>query len=577
MSKHSLVLSAALLGGCLTGPAVITGGGETDGDSEAGETGDTAETSAGETSSETTGGETQATSTSTTTVTTNATTDPTGGEDTGTTTTGEPQGCEVSVGATGARRLSYVQLRNTTLDLFDDGVVFDFQSQFQESTVGVFSSGAQPQAYATAAGHIVGDLDFQQLSGCGQDSACGEAYIEGLVPAAFRRAASQPELDGFVSLYGSSTGTVEERISATVAAILSDPRFFEIAATGEPWSEDASITELDADALASKLSYFITNSTPDSILLQAAADGSLLDPEQLSLHASRLMASPGGRRMLADYYEALLQTGSIENDPKDPSYIPPWGESLAASMKTEQALFVGSIFEGPLSDPTLAGLLRSSHTFANAELALVYGDDLQGTPPAGPDFEMVELDSQRRPGILSRTAFLSARSGRDNWDAPPVRAGVVLRGLTCTDVPPPPPNIPPVDADNTADWHEAVEDPACLACHAQLDPFGSALDSYDGIGRWRPEGAPEDTLPLPEGDIAFNNLAELVDGLLETDILSACAVQRHLEFSTRRRVSDDDACTLEQLGVEFAATGGDLQQLFFQIATHPSFRLVRTE
>lgn len=576
MTKHSLVLSAVLLGGCLTGPAVITGGGETDGDSEGGETGDTGVVP--ETSSGSTAAETLATSTTTTSADETTMGQSTESGEEGTTTTGEPQGCDVSVGGSGTRRLSYAQLQNTIFTLFTSPVVFDFQAQFQETRVGLFSAGAQPQAYAMAANAIADDLDFQLESSCGQDSACGEAYIVELVPRALRRAASQAEIDGFVGLYAAAQGTVEERIEATVAALLADPRFFEISVSGESWDEDPSVIELDANAVASKLSYFLQNGPPDAQLLDAAADGSLLEPEELMAQAVRLSESQGFGWMVRDYYAALLQTDSIESSPKDPTYIPPWDEDLAEAMKVEQELFVRELFgDGPDADPTLSGLLQSSYAWVNADLAILYGDDVVSAPPTALNFERVELDPERRPGILSRSAFLSARSGQSTWDPPPRRGQVLIRALTCVDLPAPPPGIEPLDVDNMAEWHEAVDDPMCVACHTILDPFGVALDNYDGIGRWRSAGLPQDTLPLPEGDIVFEDLPDLIDGLLETDTLSSCAVRRHFEFSARRLVRDEDDCTLEELENGFAATGGNLAELFVQIVAHPSFRLARPE
>ena len=44
-------------------------------------------------------------------------------------------------------------------------------------------------------------------------------------------------------------------------------------------------------------------------------------------------------------------------------------------------------------------------------------------------------------------------------------------------------------------------DPRCASCHARIDPYGFALESYDGVGRWRI--LLEITIPLLRPTIIF--------------------------------------------------------------------------
>ena len=67
-------------------------------------------------------------------------------------------------------------------------------------------------------------------------------------------------------------------------------------------------------------------------------------------------------------------------------------------------------------------------------------------------------------------------------------------------VPPPPPNVPPLEAvkceDNCADKAKTAVgmrqkilahrvNPACSACHNLMDPIGFAMENFDWTGRWR--------------------------------------------------------------------------------------------
>ena len=108
--------------------------------------------------------------------------------------------------------------------------------------------------------------------------------------------------------------------------------------------------------------------------------------------------------------------------------------------------------------------------------------------------------------------------------SPVLRGAWVLETLLGTPVPPPPPNVPPLDPDRKLkqlsvreklEQHRA--DPACAACHKLMDPIGFALENFDWMGRWREmesNGKPLDTSgTLPSGD-AFNGPVEVRAALL---------------------------------------------------------------
>src|SRR6202035_2788810 len=105
--------------------------------------------------------------------------------------------------------------------------------------------------------------------------------------------------------------------------------------------------------------------------------------------------------------------------------------------------------------------------------------------------------------------------------------------LLGTPVPPPPPNVPPLDAvkcdDNCVDKAKTAVgmrqkilahrvNPACSACHNLMDPIGFALENFDWMGRWRDKesnGQPLDTTgTLPSGE-KFNGPVELRQTLLK--------------------------------------------------------------
>ncbi len=119
-------------------------------------------------------------------------------------------------------------------------------------------------------------------------------------------------------------------------------------------------------------------------------------------------------------------------------------------------------------------------------------------------------------GRGSRTSTTGARassgSGRslsmssyEYRTAPTLRGRWILINLMCTPPQDPPGGIPPLDSDPAASdasegnvrerLEKHREDPTCARCHAALDPYGIALENFDGIGKFRTEyknGAPVD-------------------------------------------------------------------------------------
>jgi hypothetical protein len=159
----------------------------------------------------------------------------------------------------------------------------------------------------------------------------------------------------------------------------------------------------------------------------------------------------------------------------------------------------------------------SDYTFVNEPLAELY--DLKSSVQ-GSRMRRVTLENPNRGGILGMSATLAATSFPNRTS--PVRRGVwVLEQVLGERVPPPPPDVPELDAQE----QESVEgltlrqrtelhttDPVCANCHRVLDPIGFGLENFDAIGRWREQNdagvAIDSAGKLPDGK-AFSTPAEL--------------------------------------------------------------------
>jgi hypothetical protein len=103
----------------------------------------------------------------------------------------------------------------------------------------------------------------------------------------------------------------------------------------------------------------------------------------------------------------------------------------------------------------------------------------------------VSLSSVRRRGILNQAAFLSVYA-HAHETAPVLRGVNVLRKVACFNVPAPTSLnvniVPPVqDPNKTTRERFAIhsKDPACAACHTNIDPIGFSFEWLDGMGKER--------------------------------------------------------------------------------------------
>src|SRR5690606_17153186 len=77
--------------------------------------------------------------------------------------------------------------------------------------------------------------------------------------------------------------------------------------------------------------------------------------------------------------------------------------------------------------------------------------------------------------------------------SPVMRGKWILENIFNEAIPPPPPNVPSLEIDQNQELKGTVRqifeqhraDPVCAGCHARMDPYGFALENYDGMGRWR--------------------------------------------------------------------------------------------
>jgi hypothetical protein len=181
------------------------------------------------------------------------------------------------------------------------------------------------------------------------------------------------------------------------------------------------------------------------------------------------------------------------------------------------------------------------------------------------------------PGILAVTSFPNRTS--------PVKRGVwVLEQVLGEDVPPPPPNVPPLEKqDQQTVEHLTLRqrtelhrsDPVCANCHKVLDPIGFGLENFDAIGRWRDQddtGGPIDAAGELPGGKRFTSPKELKAIIAaRRDDLARNLTQKLLAYALCRQLEGYDEIVVDHLLETIAKDGYRMQTLITEIVTSYPF------
>ena len=286
-------------------------------------------------------------------------------------------------------------------------------------------------------------------------------------------------------------------IRALTARILMAPEFLYRAERRKPSGDTSkpanTATPLDDWELASRLSYFLWSSVPDSELRRAAAAGELSDPDNLARQAKRMLKDEKARRLASEFFGQWF--GFYQFDRYrgvDPKRFPEFTDELKAAMHNEAV----SLFEHIVRrDRPVNEILFGNYTFLNQELAKHYGFKLDQpqTPSDTPELlNYYQVPADRNGGLLSLAAVLTVTSA-PRRTSPVKRGDWILRRVLGTPVPPPPADAGSIPADDVLSDGKTVRqrleahrsDAACQNCHSRIDPLGFTLEHFDAIGRWR--------------------------------------------------------------------------------------------
>ena len=243
---------------------------------------------------------------------------------------------------------------------------------------------------------------------------------------------------------------------------------------------------LDDYALASRLSFFLWNSTPDEELLGLAAKHQLHRPKILHAQTDRLLAHPKSRQFVEAFLDYWLDLRKLLETAPDAELYSDYylDDLLTQSTLEEPRAFFAELLKNDL--PT-RNIVASDFAFLNERLAAHYG-----LPPVhGVALRRTPLPPESpRGGFMTQAAVLKV-TANGTTTSPVLRGAWVMDRILGQKPPPPPKNVPAIDPDirgattirQQLDQHRSQE--TCAACHAKIDPAGFALESFDVMGGWR--------------------------------------------------------------------------------------------
>jgi hypothetical protein len=403
--------------------------------------------------------------------------------------------------------------------------------------------------------------------------------LQAFADRAYRRPARADEIDRLMAVVETRRKLGKSDFEAMkdgLKAVLCSPAFLYMV---EPDAAALKERALPAHALAARLSYFLWSTTPDAELRLAADSGELLKPDVLTAQLRRMLASPRAEAFVNGFTDAWLNLRSLgDMAPDRGEFQQYYSQNLQPAMKRETQLFTKDLID---RNDSVLRFIDANYTFANRELARLYGIVDAVPPEKGHEFQRIAFASPQRGGLLGQGSVLTVSA--NGVETSPVTRGVwVLENILGTPPAPPPDNVPPIDPDirGAKSMRDILakhrDNPSCYECHRKIDPLGFALENFDPIGAWRgtyEKGAPIDASgELPNGQ-RFNDVADLKRVLVERkEQFARMLTERLLTYACGRRVEALDRPVVDRV---LAATKKDdyrFRDLIEQVVLSQAFR-----
>ena len=411
----------------------------------------------------------------------------------------------------------------------------------------------------------------------GQELEVAMEILRPFATRAYRRPVSDDEvarLVGFVELALKNKGTFIEGVQTAVQAALCSPHFLFRWELDPDALKPGEIRELTDYEIASRLSYFLWSSMPDSALFELSAKGELRKDGNLEKQVARMIQDWRARAFVVNFGGQWLQIRNIWEVAIDPETFPKWDDSLKGAMKEETERFLEAVMK---EDRPVTDLIDADFTFLNEKLARWYGID----GVTGNEFRRVTFPPDSpRGGVITQASVLVSTS-TPTRTAPVIRGKWILEQILGTPPPPPPPDVPPLTeqkaVSQTASLRQRLEQhrsqAECAGCHAKMDPLGFALENFDATGAWRDldgKFSIDASGKLTNGT-SFNGARELKKVLKGNKNFVRSLTQKMMTYALGRGLEFYDKCACDAVIADAAKQGNRFSAFITGIVTSDPF------
>ncbi len=428
-----------------------------------------------------------------------------------------------------------------------------------------------------------------------------------LADKAWRRpltADEQNELKRLYTRFRSEGQTVEQALRGVFTSVLLSPHFCCLWQTP---GDGPGISPLNSSDIASRLSYFLWSSLPDTALRRAADEGRLATADGVAAEARRMLEDPHVSALAAEFFGQWLRYRDFpQKDPINAAAFPGYDDELRAAMAEEPVRTATWLIQ---QDRPVTDLLSGDISLLNARLASHYGGVLEqryreaveirrrvlSAGGAGPTelaavsrewLPVSGLRAAGRSGLFGMSVVLAKNSAGER--SSPVKRGFwTVHHLLGRHFPPPPADVPELPKnEQQADRSQRellaahVADAQCAMCHRHFDHLGLTMEGFDAIGRARTKdaaGRPIETrVTLADGD-TIDGIPGLADYVLKhrrSEFLQTFC-RRFLGYALGRSVQLSDQSLLEQMQAALEAGDGKFSVLVDQVVRSPQFRSIR--
>jgi hypothetical protein len=410
------------------------------------------------------------------------------------------------------------------------------------------------------------------------------------------------------SIYTQPGKSFEAGMAYAMQAVIASPRFLFRIEENQSGPAHAGWSEVDEYSLASRLSYFLWSTMPDDELTKLAARHQLR--ANLPAQVKRMLADARSHALVENFTGQWLQVRDVQGisinarevlarddgvvrtngfrRPNGGQFGKPRVEldgELRTAMKNETEMFFASLLK---EDRPVTDLIDSDYTFLNEKLAKLYG--LTNLDVTGPEMRRVALPADcERGGILSEGTVLIVTSNPDRTS--PVKRGLfVLSNILGTPAPPPPPNVPALEASEsnftnqptlraTLELHR--NQPLCASCHNRMDPIGLAMENFNALGMWRDHERgqaiePSGKLITGESFKSFREMKHILATNHRADFYR-CLTEKLLTYAVGRGLEYYDTETVDKIVSDLGQNDGRFSVLLNDIITSAPFQKQRNQ